>query len=329
MKYSDTVSKKYIDNIENPRVKSLIKVFGGHLVKLATDNPDIIALDADRTVYVGMDLIKEKLPDQYINIGLAEQNMAGVATGLSCYGKIPVFSSLSAYNPGANLSQIRTAAQSGTHMIIVGTNYGLDSDEDGAVSQMLEDVSILRSMPGVTILSPADDTQVYGALEQAVALEGVVYIRLPKDHQPNIYDARSYKYDLQSADVLTEGDSAAIVATGTTVHIAMQAAKKLSDRDGINVTVINVHTLKPIDISTTVRMSLRSAKILVLDEHQRYGGLGSIMAELLAERSRKEFDLKIWGVNDRWPETGNLADVRQSSGLDVDTVIKNIKSLVK
>ncbi|PIR83803.1 transketolase [Candidatus Kaiserbacteria bacterium CG10_big_fil_rev_8_21_14_0_10_51_14] len=298
--------------------------FGEGLVEAGEADDRIVALSADLTESTKMDLFEKKFPERFIQVGVAEQNLVTVASGMANYGKIPFVTSYAAFSPGRNWEQIRTTiALNNVKVVIVGSHAGLLTGPDGATHQMLEDVALMRAMPNMIVLSPCDAEEARKATLAAAKTETPVYIRVEREKMPRM-TTKETPFVLGRANLMwdSEDPSVAIFATGSLIHNALKAARELAE-SGIEVTVTNIHTIKPIDEEGIVREAKRAGAAVSVEEHQINGGLGGAVAEVLARECPTPMEFV--AVRDKFGQSGTAAELIEYYGLGV----KSIKEAVR
>lgn len=306
--------------------KSTRDGFGEAIVELAAKNRDVIALTANLGESTRLADFRKQFPGQYIECGVAEQNMAGIAAGLALEGKIPFMTSFSAFSPGRNWEQIRVSiCYNQANVKIISTHAGLTAGQDGATHQALEDLAITRVIPNLTVICPADFIETKKAIIAAAAHVGPVYIRLGREPLPMITE-ESTPFKIGQANVLKEGTDLTIIATGLMVHEALLAAEKLI-QDSIDVEVINCATIKPLDEKTILESAKKTGLVVTAEEHQVIGGLGGAVAELLSERLPTKM-LRV-GINDVFGESATTDKLQVKYGCDSTAIIKAVHSLRK
>jgi transketolase len=314
--------------------------FGEGLAEAGERRKNLVGLGADITASVGMNLFRDKFPDRFYSLGIAEQNCVGVAAGLSLSGKIPVFSTYGVFAALRTTDHIRVSVcYNNLHVIIGGAHCGVSVGPDGATHQALEDIAIMRVLPNMTVLSPCDATQTKLAAIAAVeVLNGPVYIRFGREPMPDFtLDVRSLRsevrkdelkkmcwFEVGKGQVFCEGDDVSIIATGHLTWEAVQAAYKLKD-EGINARVINIHTIKPIDEELIIKAARETKGIVTAEEHQIAGGLGSAVAEIVVRNSpvRMEFV----GMNDSFGESGEPRELMEKYGMTASHIIQKVKKI--
>lgn len=256
--------------------------YGNALVKLGQINEDIVVLDADLAGSTKTGKFKENFPQRFFNVGVAEQNLIGTAAGFALSGKIPFASSFAIFATGRAFEQIRnTVAYPKLNVKIAATHAGLTVGEDGASHQALEDIAIMRAIPNMTVLVPADGVEAEQAVMAAANIDGPVYLRLGRPGVPVLY-GDDYSFQIGQANLLRQGNQVGIVATGVMVSIALEAAEALA-QEGIEAAVLNMSTIKPLDTTSLVQLARTTGALVTAEEHNIMGGLGSAVAETVAE----------------------------------------------
>lgn len=298
--------------------------FGKGLVEAAEADPRIVALSADLTESTRVEEFKKKFPDRFIEMGVAEQNMATVAAGMANFGKIPFFTSYAAFSPGRNWEQIRTTiALNNVHAIVCGMHAGVSVGPDGATHQMLEDIALMRAMPNMIVISPCDSEESRKATLAAAKYGKPVYMRFGREKTPVMTSAET-PFEIGKANVVWKADDprVAIFATGALLHNALSAAKQIEGE--IAVSVINVHTIKPLDRDTIVREAKLAGAVVTVEEHQIAGGLGSAIAEVLAQESPSP--IEFIGVHDQFGQSGEPKELIAHYGMDVSHILEAIRA---
>ncbi|MFC1686053.1 transketolase family protein [Nanoarchaeota archaeon] len=299
--------------------------FGRALVKLGK-NKEVLALSADLSESTKLSNFIKKFPKQYIEMGVAEQNMAGVSAGLALCGKIPFISSYAVFSPGRNWEQIRVSVcYSKANVKIAGCHAGLLTGPDGATHQALEDIAITRCLPNMTVIVPADSIEAEKATIAAASIKGPVYLRFGREKVPVITTKRSL-FKVGKAEVLKEGKDVCVIACGVMVYEALIAAKEL-EKQGISVMVINNHTIKPFDEKTIISAAKKCKAIVTAEEHQITGGLGSAVAEVLSKS--QPTPMKFVGVKDTFGESGNPEELMRKYECDSKSIIKAVKEVLR
>ncbi|MEK7552799.1 MAG: transketolase C-terminal domain-containing protein [Patescibacteria group bacterium] len=317
--------KLYDLNIEQVPVR---KGFGEGLLEAAEKDERIVGLCADLTESTQMHLFKNKFPNRYVQIGVAEQNLATVASGLAAMGKIPFLTSYAMFSPGRNWEQIRTTICYNDRPVkIVGSHAGVSVGPDGGTHQAVEDIAIMRVIPRMTVVVPADTIEAKKATLALANLNGPAYLRLTREKTPVITTDES-PLVIGQANVLIDPivPVAVIIACGPLVYNALIAAKKLLN-EKIEVAVINSHTIKPLDAETILKMVKRAGAVVTVEEHQRAGGLGGAVAELLA--AQLPAPIEFIGVDDRFGQSGTPTELVEHYGLGIGGIIEAVKRVVK
>lgn len=301
--------------------------FGEGLLEAGKRNPLVMAIGADITSSVGVNLFAEAYPERFISIGIAEQNCMGVATGLALEGKIPVFSTYGVFAAHRAADQIRiSVCYNNVHVIIGGAHAGVSVGPDGATHQALEDLAVMRVLPNMTVLSPCDATQTklatIAAIEQC---HGPVYIRFGREPMPDFTDG-SKPYTIGKAEILRQGHDLTIAATGHLVWEALKAAETLQSR-GISAHVLNIHTIKPLDTETILQAARETGAIITAEEHQVTGGLGGAIAELVA--GYYPVPMEFVGMNNRFGESGNAETLMEMFGMKSSMIVTKSLQLVE
>lgn len=296
--------------------------YGEALAELGKKNENIVVLDADLSSATKTNIFAEKFPDRFINVGIAEQNLMGIAAGLAAYGKVPFVSTFAIFAAGRAYDQIRNSiCYPKLNVKICATHAGLTVGEDGATHQMLEDLSLMRTLPNMTVISPSDDTQTRWAIEAASKLDGPVYVRLARMATPVIYN-ENQTFEIGKMLQLGNGTDATVFATGVAVAESLKAQEEL-EKEGINIRVIDVHTIKPIDREMIIKCAKETKKIITIEDHSVIGGLGSSICEVLAE----EYPTKVMrmGMKDRFGKSGKAEQLLKYFKIDSEAIIEEIK----
>jgi len=287
---------------------------------------DIVVMDADLSKSTKTDTFKKKFPERFINTGIAEGNMMSTAAGIASTGKIVFASSFAMFAAGRAFEQIRNAIGYPHLNVKIGaTHAGISVGEDGATHQCLEDIGIMRTIPGMVIINPADHVEAVKAVEAAVKYEGPVYLRFGRLAVSQIYDENEYQFEIGKGVQLAEGKDATIVATGLMVPYALEA-RELLKNDGIDAAVVNIHTIKPIDKDIIKAAAEKTGAIVTCEEHNIMGGLGSAVAEVLCETCPVPM-LRV-GTNDVFGKSGKPADLMKEYGLTAENIAENVKKAI-
>lgn len=309
-----------------PENVSLRKTYGQTLVELGKENPDIVVLDADLSHSTMTMYFASQFPDRFFNCGVAEQDMIGIASGLAASGKIPFASSFAVFVPGRCFDQIRVSvAQQHLNVKLVSTHGGVTVGEDGASHQAIEDLSLVCSLPGFTVIVPADATETAKVVRTAAKLFGPFYIRLCRTESPLIYD-ESYQFEVGKASMLRDGGNTTIIATGLIVAPALEAADNLKQQ-GINCRVLNMSTLKPIDEAAIIKAAQETGAIVTAEEHLEHGGLGGIVSQVVVKNS--PVPMEFVAIKDTYSQSGKPAELLEAYGLTAKDIEKAVKKVLK
>lgn len=302
------------------------EAYGKALAQLAKTNENVLVLDADLSKSTKTADFKDVCPERFFNMGIAEANMMGVAAGLSTCGKVPFVSTFAMFAAGRAFEQIRNSiCYPKLNVKVCATHAGLTVGEDGASHQAIEDLAIMRSIPNMTVICPADDVETEAAIKAIAEFDGPCYVRLGRLPVNTINDVNSYEFKLGKGVTLKEGNDVTIIATGIMVDTALEAREMLTS-EGINARVINIHTLKPLDIELIVNAAKETNAIVTVEEHNIIGGLGSAVAEALCEECPVPV-LKV-GVNDVFGESGKPDELLKAYGLTAEAVVEKAKKSI-
>lgn len=301
--------------------------YGEALAKLGEENGNVVVLDADLSSATKTSLFAKKFPERFFDIGIAEQDMMGTAAGLSTFGKIPYVSTFAVFATGRSYDQIRnTIAHINANVKICATHAGITVGEDGATHQMLEDIGMMRTLPNMKVFSPSDDIQTKWLIKEVSKINGPVYIRLTRLATPIIYDEdfvkqNNIKFEIGKGIQIGDGTDASIIATGVTVSEALIAKERL-EKEGINVRVIDMHTIKPIDKDIIIKCAKETKKIITIEDHSIYGGLGSLVCEVLSEN----YPAKVtrMGIRDTFGESGKADELMRHFKIDSNSIIAEL-----
>ncbi len=300
--------------------------YGKALVELGGINDKIVVLDADLAAATKTGMFKKAYPDRFFDSGIAESNMMGVAAGLATTGYTVFASTFAMFAAGRAYEQVRNSiAYPHLNVKIGATHAGISVGEDGASHQCCEDIALMRVIPGMVIINPADDIEARAAVFAAAEYEGPVYMRFGRLAVPRIFD-ESYKFELGKAVTLREGGDVTIIATGLMVNEAIEAAKALAD-EGISAEVINIHTIKPLDKEAVIRSAAKTGAVVTAEEHSIIGGLGGVVAEALCE-SGKPVPVVRLGVNDVFGRSGPAVELLHIYGLDAQNIVAKAKQAI-
>ncbi|WP_294176594.1 transketolase family protein [uncultured Selenomonas sp.] len=302
--------------------------YGRALVELGKKHGNLIVLDADLAEATKTNIFRKEFPARHIDCGIAEANMMGIAAGLSLTGKVPFASTFAMFAAGRAYEQVRnTIGYPHLNVKIAATHAGISVGEDGASHQCLEDLALMRMIPGMTVMCPADDVEARAMVEAAYTYEGPVYMRLGRLAVPPVNEVESYRFTWGRGIKLREGKEVAVFATGLMVAPVLAAAEKITTELGLGVSVANIHTIKPLDDDLILDMVKDAKLIVTAEEHSILGGLGGAVAELLSERLPKRM-LRI-GIRDVFGESGPAVELLQRYGLDAAGVHNQICSALK
>ena len=300
--------------------------YGNALAELGAQNPNIVVLDADLAGATKTGVFKKAFPERHIDCGIAEGNMMGVAAGLATCGKIPFASSFAMFAAGRAFEQVRNSIGYPHLNVKIGaTHAGISVGEDGATHQCNEDIAIMRTIPGMTIICPADDVEARAAVKAAAEYVGPVYMRFGRLAVPVINDEANYKFEIGKGITLKEGKDVTIIATGLEVNESLEAAKLL-EADGISAEVINIHTIKPLDKELVVASAKKTGKVVTVEEHSVIGGLGGAVAEALSEEAPTTM-LRI-GMTDKFGQSGPAKALIEYYGLDGKSIYEKVKAFL-
>ena len=302
--------------------KATRQSYGEALLELGKENEKIVVFDADLSTATKTNLFAKEFPNRFFDMGIAEQNMISTAAGMATCGKIPYASTFAVFAAGRAYDQIRNSVcYPKLNVKICATHAGVTVGEDGATHQMIEDISLMRTLPNMTVISTSDDIQTKWAVKEISKINGPVYLRLSRLATPIIYD-ENQKFELGKAVQFGEGIDATIFATGVTVSEALRAQEILK-QDGISVRVVDIHTIKPIDKEMLVKCAKETKKLISIEDHNIIGGLGSAISEVLSD----EYPAKLvrLGVNDTFGKSGKATELMSYFGITSDNLVKQLK----
>ena len=301
--------------------KATRQSYGEALLELGKENKDVVVLDADLAGATKTELFAKEFPDRFFDIGIAEADMMGTAAGLSTCGKIPYVSTFAMFAAGRSYDQIRNSiCYPNLNVKICATHAGITVGEDGATHQMIEDLGLMRGLPNMTVLSTSDDTQTRWAVREIAKIDGPVYLRLCRMATPVIYEGNE-QFEIGKGIQLGSGTDASIIATGVTVSEALKAQKILQEQ-GIDVRVIDIHTIKPIDRDLLAKCAEETARIITVEDHNIIGGLGSAVCEILSE----EYPVKVerMGINDCFGRSGKAEELMTYYKIDAEAIVNKV-----
>ena len=325
---------KFNSKIFTEKIKqiSIRDGFGEGLVIAGEMDERVVALCADVTESLRMHLFRDRFPERFIEVGIAEQNMVGIASGLAASGKIPVIGSYAVFSPGRNWEQIRTTiCYNQQKAIFIGSHAGLNVGPDGASHQALEDIALMRVLPHMTVICPADALEARKAILSAIEYKDSVYIRLPREKSP-VFTTEETSWEIGKSQELwipKQGEQFSgitIFVCGYLVYKALEVAKELEE-DDISITVINNSAIKPLDKEIVLKWAKKSKAIITLEEHQIAGGMGSAIAEFLSENH--PLPIKFMGIKDRFGQSGQTEELLKKYNLDKEAIKETVKEMIK
>ena len=298
--------------------------YGNALKEYAEEYPNLVVLDADLAAATKTAIFKKAYPDRHIDCGIAECDMMGIAAGLATTGKIPFVSSFAMFAAGRAFEQVRNSiAYPHLNVKIGATHAGISVGEDGATHQCCEDIALMREIPGMVVINPCDDVEARAAVKAAYEYVGPVYLRFGRLAVPVLNDESTYKFEIGKGVKLKDGKDISIIATGLCVSEAVKAVDMLA-ADGIDAELINIHTIKPIDEDIIAETAQKTGRVFTVEEHSIIGGLGSAVAEVLAEKCPTK--LTRIGVRDTFGESGPAKELLHKYELDAEGIYKQIKA---
>lgn len=300
--------------------------YGDGLVETGKEFDNLIVLDADLAEATKTCVFKKAFPERHIDCGIAESNMMGVAAGLAATGKVPFASSFAMFSAGRAFEQVRNSIGYPHLNVKIGaTHAGISVGEDGATHQCNEDIALMRTIPGMVIINPSDYVEAKAAVRAAYELDGPCYLRFGRLAVPVINDREDYHFEIGKAVTLREGKDITIIASGLTVSTSLEAAERLA-KDGIEASVINMHTIKPIDEAAVIKAAKETGRIVTVEEHSVIGGLGSAVCDVLAEQYPVK--VKKIGIQDRFGESGPAVELVAKYGLDGEGIYRSVKEFI-
>jgi transketolase len=300
--------------------------YGDGLVEAGKIDPNVVVLCCDLTDSTRSKAFKDAYPDRFIEVGVAEQNMAGIAAGLALEGKVAFCSSYAVFNPGRNWDQVRVSVcYNEANVKIVGAHAGISVGPDGATHQALEDIATTRVLPNMTVLAPCDAIETKKATLAAAKLKGPVYLRFARENTP-VFTTNKTEFKIGKAEIFKEGSDVTIIGCGPLVYEALKAAKELQ-KEKIEAEVINCHTIKPIDKKTIINSAKKTGRVVTIEEHQITGGLGGAVAEVLSQNY--PVPMQIIGMPDSFGESGQPQELLDKYGMNTDNILKAVNKLLK
>ncbi len=301
--------------------KATRQSYGEALLELGKENKNIVVFDADLSTATKTNIFAKEFPERFYDMGIAEQNMISTAAGMSTCGKIPYASTFAVFAAGRAYDQIRNSVcYPKLNVKICATHAGVTVGEDGATHQMIEDISLMRTLPNMTVLSTSDDVQTKWAVKEISKINGPVYLRLSRLATPIIY-GENQKFEIGKAVQIGEGTDATIFATGVTVSEAIRAQEILENK-GIKVRVVDIHTVKPIDKDMVIKCAKETKKLISVEDHNVIGGLGSAISEVLTEEYPVE--LVRMGINDTFGKSGKAIELMQYFGITAENIVEKV-----
>ena len=298
--------------------KATRQSYGEALLELGKENENIVVFDADLSTATKTNIFAKEFPERFFDMGIAEQNMISTAAGIATCGKIPYASTFAVFAAGRAYDQIRNSVcYPKLNVKICATHAGITVGEDGATHQMIEDISLMRTLPNMTVISTSDDIQTKWAVKEISKINGPVYLRLSRLATPIIYD-ENQEFEIGKAVQIGEGTDATIFATGVTVSEALKAQEILK-QEGINIRVVDIHTIKPIDEDVIVKCAKETKKLISVEDHNVIGGLGSAISEVLTQ----EYPAKLirLGINDTFGKSGKATELMKYFGITADNIV--------
>lgn len=303
--------------------KATRQSYGEALLELGKENEKIVVFDADLSAATKTNLFAKEFPNRFFDMGIAEQNMISTAAGMATCGKIPYASTFAVFAAGRAYDQIRNSVcYPNLNVKICATHAGITVGEDGATHQMIEDISLMRTLPNMTVISTSDDVETKWAVKEISKIEGPVYLRLSRLATPVIYD-ENQKFEIGKAIQIGDGTDGTIFATGVTVSEALKAQETLNEK-GINVRVVDIHTIKPIDKEMIIKCAKETKKLVSIEDHNIIGGLGSAISEVLIEEYPTM--LTRLGINDTFGKSGKAEELMKHFGITANDIVNQFKN---
>ncbi len=300
-------------------------VYGKTLVEIGRNNPKIVVLDADLSDSTRSEHFQKEFPDRFFNMGVAEQNLIGTSAGLAVSGKIVFASTFAIFSERAFELIRNVVSRNKLNVKLTGTHAGIITGDDGKSAQAIEDIAIYRALPNMIVIQPCDTIEAQLAIKYLAEYNGPSYLRLIRTALPVIHNP-DYKFQFGKADVIRDGSDAVIFATGALVYESLMAADVLQ-KEGLSVAVVNVHTIKPLDINTITNFAKKTNHVITAEDHNIIGGLGSTVAEILSENY--PCIMRRIGLMDRYAESGSPEELYKKYGLSADNIVKVVKDIIK
>lgn len=299
--------------------KATRQSYGEALAELGKEKPNIVVLDADLSTATKTNIFAKEFPERFFDMGIAEQNLVSTAAGMSTCGKIPYVSTFAVFAAGRAYDQVRnTIAHTNSNVKICATHAGITVGEDGATHQMLEDIGMMKAIPNMTVICPSDDTQTKWIIKEISKIDGPVYVRLSRLATPVIYEEDN-QFEIGKGVQIGNGTDATIIATGVTVAEAIKAQEILKGK-GIDVRVVDMHTIKPIDKELIIKCAKETKRIVTIEDHSTIGGLGSSVCDVLAENYPTKVEKM--GINDKFGESGKAEELMRFYGIDAQAIVE-------
>jgi len=300
--------------------------FSFALVEFGQDNKNMVVLDADLAKATMSYRFKEKYPDRFFNVGIAECNLVDTAAGLSLTGKIPFACTFAMFAAGRAYEQIRNSvAYPKLNVKICGSHGGISVGKDGASHQAVEDLALMAAIPNMVVINPGDAVEMRAAVKAMIEYDGPVYIRLGRNPVPVVFDEATYKFEIGKGKIFREGRDVTLVATGALFDVAVKAAEKMAE-EGISAEIINIPTIKPLDKQIIVKSARKTGRVVVMEEGIIVGGLGSAVAAALSETC--PVPMRFIGMNDCFGQSGDAAELMNYYGMNVETTLAKVKELI-
>jgi len=313
-------------NIEDPELKESRQGFADALLELGAENPNVVVLGGDVSPSVKTSLFRDKFPDRFFSVGIAEQDMMATAAGLAVAGKLPFASTYGEFATGRPFDQIRQSiAYSQMNVKICASHCGISVGPDGATHQSLEDVALMRILPHMIVLTPADYNETYLAVRKSAEVNAPFYIRFYRDKTPNFTEKKK-EFTIGKADTLIEGNDVTLIASGLLVWEAILASEILI-KEGIHARVVNMSTIKPIDAETIIKCADETGLIITCEDHQKHGGLYSAVAEVIVQKRQTPMDYV--AVEDTFGESGTMEELMRKYNIDKIAIIEKVKKNLK